>query len=134
MELTHEPEPTEEEITRAQNTLRFFWDMVGKSLLIFSTLAGGWIIGNNPASVFGVDVPVHLNFVTVAVAVAVTVEIFSAGVTASRSRHQKKPESEPQPQSKMKPAIILAVGLGLAGLFIMLFFGYLIIRNAMLAV
>ncbi len=134
MQLTHEPEPNEEEITRAQNTLRVFWATLGQSVLIFGTLTGGWIIGNNPASVFGVDVPVHLNFVTVAIFVAVTVEILSAGVTASRERHQKQLEAEPQPQRKMTPVLIVAFGLGLAGLFIVLFFGYLIMRNAMLAV
>ena len=129
MDFSHELEPTVEEISRAQHTLRLFLTMLTQATVIFGTLAGGWIIGNNPSSVFGVDVPVHLNFLTVAMVVTITVELFTAGIINSRRSRQQKEPTEPRQYNKW--VVMVISGMFLAGLFITLFFGYLIMRNYM---
>jgi uncharacterized membrane protein YidH (DUF202 family) len=103
--------------------------MLTQATVIFGTLAGGWIIGNNPSSVFGVDVPVHLNFLTVAMVVTITVELFTAGIINSRRSRQQKEPTEPRQYNKW--VVMVISGMFLAGLFITLFFGYLIMRNYM---
>jgi heme/copper-type cytochrome/quinol oxidase subunit 2 len=133
MELTHEPEPTAEAVTEARYTLRIFWKLMMESMVIFLTLAAGWIIGNNPSGVFGVAVPNELNWLTMAVFVAATVELVTAGVITSHRRKQKEPTDTDTPR-KFNP-VVAAIGfVFITGLFITLFFGYLIMRNAMLAV
>ena len=131
MELMHEPEPTAEAVTEARLTLRLFWKLIIETSLMWTILALGWTLGDDPSWLFGVEVPKEIGWLATAVVVVATVELVTAGVIARQpSRKQKEPSDRP----RMNP-VVLAIGfVFITGLFLALFFGYLIMRNAMLAV
>jgi hypothetical protein len=132
MELTQEPEPTAEDTAKAKAVLDFVLAILREAIFFAVLLATGWLVGNGE---FGWFIPasetVYLNFLVVGLFVSSVSHLVAVVVRAYPRRPKQKEPTDTDAPPKFNP-IVLAVGfVAITGLFMILFFGFLIVQNAM---
>jgi hypothetical protein len=130
------------EQTKALAILEFAREVLWEVLYLGGMLTFGWLIGSgqldNVLPYITPQTPMPMKFLAWALWLAVLggiVGAFIRVVDAQRVNRKTKEQTEDDKQRPRMNHVVLAIAfVFITGLFITLFFGYLIMRNAMLGV